>query len=400
MENTDSKFLFLQEVRLSGYKSVDLIEIKFQKGLNIIIGKNAAGKTNFLKFLDKCLSFNYDELFDFSAELNFKNGRDITIKTSKHTNVEQIFDNSKFSSKINSDLIISKKIVKDKKDKNLQLIDKLKENKIIFDTTFLCHGIPKDYLIVDKPISFKIGKKGFSSELTSIFTEKNYPYFLKCIAIDIFLTTLNKDETDPLDIRKRLTEIFTKIETLKDTLQTFSPIEDMRFSENYNIFEDNNDTYTINNLFLEFKIDGNWLPFNNLSDGTKRIFYIISEISEYDTNRVRPSSQKYYYSNSEINRIILIEEPELGIHPHQFHKLMNFLKEQSDKKQIIMTTHSPQALDALEEDEFNRIIIAYSTHSTDGTKLRHLNTEELIKAKAYIKEDFLSDYWLYSDLEK
>ena len=40
--------LYLKRVQLSGYKSIEEVEIEFQKGFNIIIGKNAAGKTNFV----------------------------------------------------------------------------------------------------------------------------------------------------------------------------------------------------------------------------------------------------------------------------------------------------------------------------------------------------------------
>lgn len=64
-----------------------------------------------------------------------------------------------------------------------------------------------------------------------------------------------------------------------------------------------------------------------------------------------------------------------------------------------MTTHSPQALDSLENNELDRIVIAYTSPNLD-TQFRHLNEGELSKAHEYIKEDFLSDYWLYSDLEK
>ena len=143
------------------------------------------------------------------------------------------------------------------------------------------------------------------------------------------------------------------------------------------------------------------MPFSSLSDGTKRLFYIISEVFENDENtHVRPTNIGKYEGQNQISRIILIEEPELGIHPHQFHKLMEFLKLEAQNKQIIITTHSPQALDAINSNELSRIVIAYSTSSKEGTKLRHLNENEIVKANEYIKEDFLSDYWLYSDLEK
>ena len=203
------------------------------------------------------------------------------------------------------------------------------------------------------------------------------------------------------NIKESLNNTFSKFSKLSETLALYSPIAEFRVSENYNIFIDiTKDLFIISNLFFEFKIDGQWLPYSNLSDGTKRLFYIISEIfDEYTNSDLRPSSSGYFCKSEEVSRIILLEEPELGVHPHQFHQLLEFLKVQSEHKQIIITTHSPQALDSLSENELERIILAYNTIE-NGTKLRQMNDKELSKARDYIKETFLSDYWLYSDLEK
>jgi predicted ATP-binding protein involved in virulence len=393
--------LFLNKVSLSGYKSISEVDIEFQKGLNIIIGKNAAGKTNFLTFLSSVLSLDYIELSNFSASLHFQNGKPISLIAQRNIDIKEVFHNNSSSSHVKTILKISGKEIKDKKDKETSIYEKLRDKHIAFESTFLCHGIPLNYLIVDKPFSFKIEKKTLSSEILKIIRDYRTPYFLKCVAIDIIFATFYFEDFDIDSIKEKYDFVFERIELLKNALNAYSPIQDLRFSDNYNIFiEEDKESYLVNNLFLEFKIDGSWLPFSSLSDGTKRLFYIISELSEYQSLNVRPSNGYSYYRQSEISRIVLIEEPELGIHPHQFHKLMEFLKEQSLQKQIIITTHSPQALDSLNEDEFNRIIIAFSLNSKEGTKLRHLTEQELVKARAYIKEDFLSDYWLYSDLEK
>ncbi len=122
------------------------------------------------------------------------------------------------------------------------------------------------------------------------------------------------------------------------------------------------------------------MPWSYLSDGTKRLFYLVSECLTVDEG------------------IILVEEPELGIHPHQLLKVLDFLKEQSRTKQVIISTHSPLALDVLKEDELDRIIIA--TYEK-GTRFYHLTEEEKIKAKKYMNEvGELSYYWLHSNLEK
>ena len=132
---------------------------------------------------------------------------------------------------------------------------------------------------------------------------------------------------------------------MKDILKEFSPIENVRINDNFLLEIDNeNEKISLKNFFLEFYIDKKWYSFDDLSDGTKRIFYIISEIFILD---------KRMYVNEEEKRlnVIFIEEPELGIHPFQLFNLMRFIKEKSRTNQIIITTHSPLSLDILEKDE-------------------------------------------------
>lgn len=94
----------------------------------------------------------------------------------------------------------------------------------------------------------------------------------------------------------------------------------------------------------------------------------------------------------------MVEEPELGIHPHQLTKILEFLKNESREKQVIISTHSPLVLDVLKEDELDRITIA---KYENGTKFYKLGKQEINKAKKYINEvGELSYYWLHSDLEK
>lgn len=66
----EKKNTFLQHVSLKNYKSIKDVEIDFKPGLNIIIGKNASGKTNFVNGLDKILNYEYNELLD--SESNIK----------------------------------------------------------------------------------------------------------------------------------------------------------------------------------------------------------------------------------------------------------------------------------------------------------------------------------------
>lgn len=393
--------LYLQHVKLSGYKSIKETEIEFRKGLNIIIGKNAAGKTNFLFFLDKLIQLEFSQFNDFTSKLTFQNGNKISIESTKSFGLEELLKNPNLLSQTSSSLKIDDELVEDNVSLASSINEKLILKRIYFNSSFLRHGIPKHYPIVQDPTNLTFGGRKLYSELSKLFIDSSSPFFIRILILELMgkigeMIAINEEE-----IKNSLTETFSKYTKLKSALNEFTPITDFRLSENFIIHIDfTNNSFSISNLFFEFKIDNQWLPFSSLSDGTKRLFYLISEIFDtYDENDIQPTSTGFFIPKNEVSRIVLLEEPELGIHPHQFQKLLTFLREQSRDKQIIFTTHSPQALDILDNKELDRIILA-EYEGQQGTILRKLSAHELQKAIEYKKENYLSDYWLYSDLEK
>jgi len=394
---------FLKNTKLSGYKSVIDIDINFKEGLNIIIGKNAAGKTNFLTLLSNVLEYSFDDLLNFSSSLSFKNGKEILVESASEIEKEDLISSNIFTAtKVKSIVKIDGVLIEDTKDNKGELDAKIKESGLLYSSTFVRHGIPENFYLVDSPFSFKVDKKGFPSDFFKQIGEQETPYFVKSLLAGFLFSSLITNEGESLNeevIKERLLTAFNRINKIKDSVVKYSPIEDIRYNKNFNIFlDEDREKYSINNIFIEFKVDGNWHPFSNLSDGTKRLFYIIAEVAYSDGFHYSKSS--FGFHTKDINRIILLEEPELGVHPHQLKKLMDFLNDESKRKQIIITTHSPQILDVLNPEELDRIILAYSTSVTEGTKLRHLEDSEISKALKYLEEDFLSDYWKYSDLEK
>ena len=174
-----------------------------------------------------------------------------------------------------------------------------------------------------------------------------------------------------------------------NTLSQYSPIKNVRCdldnSRVASISNANNEeiSFTIQNVRIQFLVGDKWLDWGMLSDGTKRIFYLIFNILLSEAS----------YS--------FIEEPELGIHPDQLYKLIDFLKEQSKEKQIILTTHSPEVLNILSNDELDRIIVT-RYDAEKGTQMRKMNEKQIEKAKRYMSKAglFVSDYWVHSNLEE
>ena|SRR5690554_53039 len=74
---------YLSNVKLSGYKSIVDVDVSLKDGLNIIIGKNSAGKTNFLYFLNEVLGFSFDGLINFSSELRLSGSSQVLIKSKR-----------------------------------------------------------------------------------------------------------------------------------------------------------------------------------------------------------------------------------------------------------------------------------------------------------------------------
>ncbi|QKJ29069.1 AAA family ATPase [Mucilaginibacter mali] len=399
--------IFVDKVHLKGFKSIEDVTIDFKEGLNILIGKNGSGKSNFLELMEKVLYHPRGAIifFDYAK---------IILKTN---------DNHTFFIEIERP---SRNISyrKDEIDERQYVIEKFYlDNEIIFDSS-IDSMLRKPFLFKGKKFYYtssatyalqRIGYQSISpkyigfnlpDKLEYIATSGTFTFEIEDLLEASFDRSLNflnsllwsleanigdnaiaeaKNEIISPEkiidlVNESISNLLIPQQIIIDNIRAFSPIEDLRFNKNINLYNDSK-RIIVENIKLEFKINGNWMPWSQLSDGTKRLFYIISEVT---------------YTAG----LILIEEPELGIHPHQFNLLMDFLKEQSEHKQILISTHAPKALDHLSPEELDSILIA-SYDLKKGTQIRHLTSKEITKAKKYMKEvGFFSDYWTLSDLEE
>jgi predicted ATP-dependent endonuclease of OLD family len=385
--------VYLNSVHLKGFKSIEDLTIDFKRGLNILIGKNGSGKSNFLEFIDFIIRFNNKSKIPYKyakVEILSNDNHSFSIET------ERIVP-SKFSKEDLQDL--PEAIEKISIDGNIEF-DSLKSDdfkkRIVFKNkkvpykgnlafffnrlgygpifpTYIKYNIPSNLEVIDVPGTLKLDIEDEYGEWNS-----NTLSFVNNILWDIESMYFDPDGINALTAHDFNNELQKQVSILAN-VRRFTNIEDLRFNSNINSYSIDK-FVTIENIKLEFKVNGNWLPWSQLSDGTRRLFYTITEVT-VSTGQ------------------ILFEEPELGVHPHQFNLLMDFLKEQSEDKQIIISTHSPKALDHLSPEELDHILIAYYDLEK-GTQIRHLSDKEIKKAQNYMKEvGFFSDYWMLSDLE-
>jgi predicted ATPase len=394
--------LKIDSFSISNYKSIEQTQIKLESGLNILIGENGAGKSNILQFIFSYFnihrfnsrlqrmrniltsySFNISHL-DKKLKTKYELKFDVFIKQEKDKS--EYFNSIKFRKKLNSKIVFENEVEFNSKSS-------FKDNNFFGESGEL-RNIRKKYIRFNLPDLSESYWIGIQNKLE--IDSNGFGEFEDLTAYSLFYSfesqfeygsNLNITQED-IDsnftrIRDSLFDKFSEFKQeyeLEICLQKFTPIQGIRLNPNLNIFGDEKKTF-IENLIIDFKIQDKWVSWNYLSDGTKRLFYLITE-----TLSMREG-------------ILLIEEPELGIHPHQLYSVMQFLKEQSASKQIIISTHSPIVLDILTPDQLKSIIVAKMTKK--GTKLTKLNKQEILKAQKYMEGvGELSYYWLHSDLEK
>ena len=117
------------------------------------------------------------------------------------------------------------------------------------------------------------------------------------------------------------------------------------------------------------------VPATRLSDGTLRYLCLLAILCH-------PSPPP----------LICIEEPELGLHPDILLNLGNLLREASEQSQIILTTHSEVFVDSFSDDP-EAVLVAEKTNSE--THLLRLSKNQL---KPWLDKYRLGDLWTRGDI--
>jgi len=112
------------------------------------------------------------------------------------------------------------------------------------------------------------------------------------------------------------------------------------------------------------------VPATRLSDGTLRFVALLAILL-----------------NAESAPLICIEEPELGLHPDAMLLLAELLTEASEKTQLIVTTHSDVLVSALTEQTESVLVCDYLEN---GTTLQRLQAEKL---KFWLEKYRLGEIW-------
>ncbi len=346
----------LTKITLEGYKSFRKLELELRP-LNVLVGANGVGKSNlisFFNFASKLINNQYEKL------INEARGADSFLRYGKKFTKKMFmsleFDNSIYEIEFRPDSTDSLYV---EKETIFELVETLSGQRkpVQFDTT-------------KPPNNTDVGID-FMSKLTASINGIHV-YHLhdtsKTAAIKGWGALNDNIElrSDGENFAAILYKIYNQnrkaYQTIRDVIRSVAPYFDDFFPRP----DENN----MDRIRLEWREHDSDYPFiaRDLSDGTLRFMVLTTLLLQ-----------------PEPPAIIVIDEPELGLHPFAIEKLAGLLQTTSSRAQLIVATQSPQLIAALEPED---IIVA---DRKDGeTTMQRLNAENL---KDWLEEYTLGELW-------
>lgn len=284
----------VKKLYVEEFKGFKNFTVKINERTTVLIGENGTGKTTLLEIIYNILAGN--EQF-FSSVQNFKS---VLLELKDNTTIKFVRNNNRCEKYINDKQIEEES-------------DFFKMHKVLYfptEVAFKNYEVTgaKKMDIEDKDIMLTSEK--MSRELKQFLVNEKYQD-LNDIANG------NIENANRIDRYKRIYNAF-----LKD--KKFVGIDNESFEP---IFE-------LNDTKEQITID-------KLSSGEKQIFYRAGSLIQYGDKK---------------DIIVLIDEPEISMHPEWQQKILVFYENINPKAQFIFATHSPHIVSACKGEEIRVIV--------------------------------------------
>ena len=360
--------MFLKRLHIKNFKSYDDQEIVFEN-LSIIVGANASGKSNLIdvfRFIQHISEYGINNALSLLGGLDYilnsNIGKEKPLSISLEISIPQISERTRinpinlyyefelkahkrgngfkivkdilslcFQEEIEGKSLIAKStyystlsgLIKEKIEINdreeiseeirSQLIEKITLENMI---SFINSGEDKKELILNK-MQFPFAIIFDYEKLIKVYDFDSK--LLKKSSMISSNTTLDEDGANIALVIQRILHSKKSRNNLLTLLNNCLPfITNIQVKANY----DKSIFYSINEKYSSKEFRSNFL-----SDGTANIIAIIIAF--------------YFELN---NRIIILEEPERNVHPKLMAKILEMAEETSKKRQVIITTHTPELI--------------------------------------------------------
>ncbi|HPG40587.1 MAG TPA: AAA family ATPase [bacterium] len=350
----------LKKISIHGFKSIKKLEDFELNNLSILVGPNGAGKSNFVQFF---------ELLNNIVKLRLQ----YYIK--KKGGAEQfVYMGSKVTKKVYIDLYF------DVHSYSFNLVPTEKDSFIIESETI--YYSKNNQLFTPNLIGYE------ESQLQSLTTNGPYEKWNQdvCSSISGWTVYHFHDTGDLADVKKiQAINNNEKLQPDAGNLAAFLYAMQKQHPESYNKILDI--VKLVAPFIQEFKlrpIPGNedniqfeWLQKNSdfpftarhLSDGTLRFICLVTALLQPNP----PAT-------------IILDEPELGLHPYALARFADLVKIVSHKTQVIISTQSSQLLDHFEPED----IIVVDRNDDGESTFKRLAGEEL---KMWLEDYSLGEMW-------
>ncbi len=359
----------LKKIYVENFLSLRKVEIGLNT-VNILVGKNASGKSNFIKLLRFISGLASIEAIDKIVNiLGYKDIRDIAYgkdpTKSIRISIEVILENAHYTYNITIDktireeLYCNSKLLVRKEDFHVEFLQE-NEEKYHVESVHYAYTSSLAYLARRHGVHNAIRK--FVQYLSSWAFYNFNPAALRSSGDISKSLQLSYDGSNlPQVLHTLLTtrrKVFERIEELLRSMvpeveELLTPVEDSKVKIAIREKEFN----------VEFEPE-------NISDGTLRLLALITALA-------LP------------NPLVTFEEPENCVHPELLSGLMDLVR--SSDKQVIITTHSPILLDYVKPEELYLVF-----KEEGGTKIVRLkDTKDVEKVKEFLKTGgTLGEAWL------
>lgn len=318
----------LDQIKIKGFKSIKEADIKLGN-LNVLIGANGAGKTNFIsvfKLLNKMIEGNLQQHITQGG--GAENFLFFGSKTTDHIELFLQFSLNGYEAQFYQD----------------------SANRLIFENETCLFKGPE----YNAPYKEVIGKNHSETALLEVIKNpKNSiaSHVIKNLRSWKYYHFHDTSETakvkkpcqlnDNLYLRTDASNLAAflylmqekhpeNFEVIRDTVRLIAP-----FFDNFVLRPD---PFNEEMIRLEWRETGSDVPFlaNQLSDGTLRFICLATVL-------LQPKLQ--------LPSTIIIDEPELGLHPYAIKVLASLMKSASKKTQIIVSTQSVQLVNEFEPED-------------------------------------------------
>lgn len=363
---TDTIIMQIKNVSIKNFRAIEELEFSAEN-FSMFIGDNATGKTSVLEAINFALSPYFSK--GRIKHTDFYNGEDLPIiielefgsnftaempdgyaKQSVECNkvrLEIRKRNRAAPGKAFSDPVVVKHhlvpiptTIRDP-EKGVWKVTRKKGTYFSFDERLLSLSQVKSKWF---PRSFYFSKdrgkqlkRGFNSSISSVLEDFNWRFSKRMrTERDKSSFLLNKQEFEK--------EIINKV-------------DDIAFRKSFRTLNEKLEDFNVNGVKLSFIDSG--APFNGA--------FLAQELENLDLSVASQGSgmemivtllfQETLASLSKERVIILIDEPELHLHPLLQEKFADYLKEISEEKQVFVSTHSPYFFKpCLEDDQIKPMV--------------------------------------------